>query len=184
MAQIFGTRWTSTFGETPTQAWRVAITDLSGKEIARGVNHCLTKHTGEWPPAPGMFRNYCRPAIDYEAAFIHAVHQLAMRRAEREQDWNCGQPNISPEALFWACSSMSGDMLTGTFEKLRSRWKVALDMAVADQQLQPIPAMAPRISRKHGGPTETGKQAIEDIRAVLMPRSRKPDPVEHCDDDA
>lgn len=177
MTQIFGHRWGSSFGEehTGNEAWRKIVASLDNEELARGMEFCETRYTGEWPPTPGMFMSFCRPAVEYEAAFVHAVEQLARRRAEREQNWNCGQPNISPEALFWACSTMSGDMLTGTFKQLHSRWKIALDIAMSDPKLEPIPPMTPRLTRKHGGPTDTGKGYLSELMTMLRPNGRKPE---------
>ena len=167
MSEIFGHRWTTGTGDKPTLMWTKAIADLSPEEIARGIDHCI-KTPMEWPPTPGMFRNFCRPAIDYERAYLTAVEQLSRRRGELPQCWVVPDAGIAAKCLFWAASGMATDMLTTPFDRIRARWKAALDAAIADEsKLDDIPAMAPRISKLPTGTTGTGEQTLAELRKKL-----------------
>lgn len=171
MSEIFGTRWVATFGERASDTWRKVLAGLTPEEIARGIEHCATRYVGEWPPTPGLFVRFCRPALDYDGAFLHAVEQLARRRSEASQDWS--YPGIRPEALFWATANLSGEMLTGTYDRLRSRWKHALDSAVGSTTLEPIPAMAPRIAYRASCSKEIAERHIAEMRAMLADIDKK-----------
>jgi len=167
MSEIFGHRWTGTTGSKPTLMWTKALADLTPEEIAHGIDHCI-KSPMEWPPTPGIFRSFCRPAINYEAAFLVAAEQLSRRRSELPQAWVLPDSGIAGKCLFWAASGMATDMLTTPYKAMQSRWKGSLDHAIANEaNLGDIPAMGPRIGRMTGGATEAGNQALADLRKRL-----------------
>lgn len=69
MTAIYGHRFTSLFpGEQAAADWRDtwarALGDLTGDEIARGLEVCARE--SEWPPSVAEFRAMCRlrPRID------------------------------------------------------------------------------------------------------------------------
>lgn len=69
MTEIYGHKWTSWAGETPTELWSTAITGLSSDEVKRGLSACLTN--GEaWPPSLPEFLAMCRaPKRENAAAY-------------------------------------------------------------------------------------------------------------------
>jgi len=58
MGAMYGHKFASQFGETPDETWITCLTGISGRQMADGLNHCLTHHT-EWPPGAAQFRALC-----------------------------------------------------------------------------------------------------------------------------
>lgn len=62
MAEIYGHKWTSAYGDNPDEGaaktWAKGLGDLSTKQIAAGVERLLTS-SDEWPPALPRFRAIC-----------------------------------------------------------------------------------------------------------------------------
>lgn len=167
MAEIYGHRWTSSFGDKPNKSWAVAIEGLTPEEVLSGINRCIAMPS-EWPPTASIFRNYCRPVVDYEGAFLAAVEAVSRRCAELDQSWAIPGSKTPGKCLFWAASSMTSDIISMPYEKLRARWKAALDKAIAEtDSLDEIPPMAKRIGRSTSGATKVGEQALEKMRAII-----------------
>ncbi|MGP3789789.1 hypothetical protein [Pseudomonas sp. B392_1p] len=60
MAEMYGHRWTSSFGEKadPAGAWSSSLKGLNGQQLAHGLN--AVAHKGdEWPPSAPAFRAMC-----------------------------------------------------------------------------------------------------------------------------
>lgn len=60
MAEMYGHRWTSSFGEKadPAGAWASSLKGLNGQQLAHGLN--AVAHKGdEWPPSAPAFRAMC-----------------------------------------------------------------------------------------------------------------------------
>jgi hypothetical protein len=66
MAEMYGHKWTSSYGESPNEAWSRAISELSMEQIKAGVAACL-KSGEAWPPSLPEFLGYCTPAKSYPA---------------------------------------------------------------------------------------------------------------------
>ena len=69
MAEMYGHKWTSGFGESVSVTWVASCGDLTTDELKRGMKACIPrsaekKRLGEedWPPVAGEFRAMCRPA--------------------------------------------------------------------------------------------------------------------------
>lgn len=69
MAEIYGHRWTSQYGETDTDGtWARGLVGITGAQLAAGLQRCVNQgnkraQNGEqdWPPSLGEFRGYCLP---------------------------------------------------------------------------------------------------------------------------
>lgn len=75
MTEIYGHRWTSAHGETPTALWSTALSGLSGDQVKRGLLACLTNGDA-WPPSLPEFLAWCRPPARENAAAYRAVPML------------------------------------------------------------------------------------------------------------
>ena len=75
MTEIYGHKWTSTAGETPTELWSTAVTGLSGDEVKRGLSACLNS-SEPWPPSLPQFLGMCRPPRRENAAAYRWQPQL------------------------------------------------------------------------------------------------------------
>lgn len=74
MAEIFGPRFTSAFGEDPQggggRRWARALAGLDRRAIARGIEACTMARSDPWPPTLPEFRALCLgiPSLAYVRA--------------------------------------------------------------------------------------------------------------------
>lgn len=62
MAEIYGHRWTSAYGETPAQGWEIALRGISPERIKQGLElMAADRKYHDWPPAALEFRALCLP---------------------------------------------------------------------------------------------------------------------------
>jgi hypothetical protein len=83
MAEIYGRKWTSVHGETPTELWSTALSALSGDQVKRGLLACLT-NGDPWPPSLPEFLAGCRPQPRENAAAYRCVPQLPAPVSSRD----------------------------------------------------------------------------------------------------
>ncbi len=60
MTEMYGTRWTSQYGDEPLPAWRAGLSDLSASQIGAGIMACRNSGN-EWPPSLPEFRALAKP---------------------------------------------------------------------------------------------------------------------------
>lgn len=83
MTEIYGHKWTSAHGETPTDLWSTALSALSGEAVKAGLHACLTSGDA-WPPSLPEFLAVCRPPRRENAAAYRWLPQLPAPVSERE----------------------------------------------------------------------------------------------------
>ncbi len=62
MAEFYGHRWTSSFGVVadPEHTWAKALKDITGVQIANGLNALMDRPAEfDWPPPANVFRAMC-----------------------------------------------------------------------------------------------------------------------------
>lgn len=74
MTEIYGHRWSSSYGDTPNESWTEALVLLEKLEIKRGIDTLLDECL-EWPPTLTEFVSFCRPR---KSAINAAYHKLFM----------------------------------------------------------------------------------------------------------
>lgn len=85
MAEIFGHRWTSTFGETPDSGagltWSQALKGMSAAQLRRGVA-AAALGPNAWPPTLPEFRALCLGVPSYAsvAVDLRAARELPFTR--------------------------------------------------------------------------------------------------------
>lgn len=158
----FADMWRGCDLEGVKQVWAMELGDCTRAEIARGVSACKTR---DWPPTLPEFLKLCRPAIDYERAFLEAVEQ--MRRRETGADaW-------STPAVFWAAVKVGGDLRAHPYQAIKGRWQAALDESIEGIRTGKLPADVPERREalpapgKCSVPPEVAKQRISSIRDML-----------------
>lgn len=71
MAETYGHRWTSSFGESPKadHAWAKHLSGLNGQQIANGLAQLCNLDKDGWPPSAPQFRSMCLqiPGLPTEA---------------------------------------------------------------------------------------------------------------------
>ena len=87
MTEIYGHKWTSSYGEADSDGtWAKCLADLGYEDLKRGFKACMTN--GEpWPPSLPEFRAMCKPAHrENEAAYrIPPSHQLPKKLTDDER---------------------------------------------------------------------------------------------------
>jgi hypothetical protein len=119
-------RWRAAFADdNAIQNWREAWADafaeegLTPDEIRVGIAQC--RRMFDWPPSFPEFIKACRPAMDYERAFIEAVEQQRLRQT--------GKDKWSSPAIYWASTTLGNDIQSHMYSAISKRWAAAVDMA-------------------------------------------------------
>ena len=65
MTEIYGHRWTSSFGDSvdPDRVWAATLAGLDETQIRYGMRQCVAQGH-EWPPSAPEFRKLCTGASD------------------------------------------------------------------------------------------------------------------------
>ena len=167
---LYPHRWRSAFANEHAianwrQAWAEGFCEenLTLNEIRAGISAC--RRLFDWPPSFAEFAKACRPAIDYERAFLEAIEQ--MRKRETGDDvW-------SSAAVFWAACKLGGDLRAHPYHAIKGRWHAALDDAIDGVRTGKLPSeIPPRMNAlpapgKTTVPPEIARERIAQINAIL-----------------
>lgn len=166
MEDRYGALWADRYGAFPRErvkrSWAEDLADLTRDELARGVSACRDR---KFPPTLPEFRELCRPALDYERAFLEAVEQ--MRRRET------GADTWSTPAVFWAAVKLGGDLRAHPYAAIKGRWQAALDGAIEGIRTGKLPGDVPQRREalpapgQCSVPPEVAKQRLAGIRDML-----------------
>lgn len=169
MLRHYGKRWLDQWAQLGTEEmiehWAQGLAMLSPAELVRG---CKRLDQCTWPPTLPEFRQLCRSAQDYEAAFYEAVREM-YRRRDGLDEW-------SEPAVFWAAVRMGVDLSGRPYEQLRNRWREAVDTALADIRSGKLADEVPAARPAMGLPppaavrTEESKAVALDALAALRAR--------------
>lgn len=132
LSGIFMDRWSRNFQnqtavENWRQSWSAGFADegITFDEIRRGI---AAMRKAKYTPSLGEFMSACRPALDYEAAYHEAVHQMQIRHKPVVRDGHrVTLDKWSHPAIFWAAAHIGTDFSTLTYSQIKGRWKQALD---------------------------------------------------------
>lgn len=84
MARLYGSRWTSHFGEADDGTWLKGLSGLAPKDIAYGYEQILMSGE-EWPPGLPEFRAVCLGITDEE---INGWIERAAKQKVDSFTWN------------------------------------------------------------------------------------------------
>lgn len=167
---LYPHRWRSAFANQHAianwrQAWAEGFAEesMTMAEIKRGIAEC--RRLFDWPPSFAEFVKACRPALDYERAFIEAIEQMSMRETGGDE-W------ITP-AVYWAAVKLGGDLCAFPYAAIKGRWKAALDDAIDGIRTGKLPAAVPprREALPSPGcctvPPDVARQRLANIRDML-----------------
>lgn len=62
MQEMFGNAWVTMFKDVPNQTWIDALSQLTEKDINRGLNNIIRDGL-DYPPNLPKFLNFCKPEI-------------------------------------------------------------------------------------------------------------------------
>lgn len=110
MTEMYGHRWTSSFGDNPNpdSAWATVLNGLTGQQLANGLAALVHKGTEfDWPPPANVFRALClevhgMPTDDeaWEQALrgIYA-HEAVRIAAKATGTWDLKHGNLTDKVL-------------------------------------------------------------------------------------
>lgn len=128
----FADMWRGCDLEGVKKIWSDELGEFTKNEIAQGVKSCRAR---EWPPTLPEFLKLCRPELDYERAYLHAVEQMR-KRESGDDEWNNA-------AIFYAARKIGNDLRNNPYQSIKTRWHSALDEAVNDIRTGKLPDEIP-----------------------------------------
>ena len=84
---MFGTRFTSTYGEDPCKSWAIGLGDITAFQIDRGIDNLINSGE-EWPPSLPKFRKLCLTCAAPVKQYTALTHEPT---DEQKRNWkaNC-----------------------------------------------------------------------------------------------
>ena len=179
MAELYGKKWTGSFGVSVDQshAWAATLGGMTGEQIAVGLNALATtqdKQLQEWPPAAGQFRALCLELDpeDFGLPTEDKAYREACRRAYRagpalDKPWS--HPAVCHAALetgFHTLSTLKEDASRKLFAR---NYAAACRMVMDGQPLRSIPLGLPDPDSVSSVRTEEGgRRGLAGLRAALQ----------------
>lgn len=166
---LYPHRWRSAFANQQAianwrQAWSEGLADegITMAEVKRGIAEC--RRMFDWPPSFAEFVKACRPALNYEQAFLEAVAQM-QRRQTGDDQW----PSPS---IYWAAVSLGGDLNRYAYSDIKGRWAKAMDDAIEAVKTGEKPdSVPPRLDALPAPGTtmsqEVAERNMDAIKAML-----------------
>lgn len=158
----FADMWRGCDLDAVKSIWAQELAGFTKDELAAGIAACRNL---EWPPTLPTFMKLCRPALDYERAFLEAVEQMRKRET--------GDDRWSTPAIYWAAVKLGSDLSAYPYQSIKGRWQAALDEAIEAIRTGKLPAEVPKRREALPAPgqcivpPEVAKQRIAAIRDML-----------------
>jgi len=172
MAEIYGHRWTASFGERIDQshAWASVLAGMTGAQIAAGLNHLVTARLA-WPPTAPEFLSFCEAKPTAESlglpradkAFAEACtnsHPSAQKVAKWSHD--CVY-HAATETGFYALNNMKEEESRKLFSR---NYEIAVRDFIDGKHMRSIPLALPE-SIPAERDEETAAEAIKAMRAIV-----------------
>lgn len=175
MAELYGRRWTGSFGVSADQshAWAATLGDLTGEQIAVGLNALACtedKQLQDWPPAAPQFRALCL-SRDPEAFGLPSEDAAFREAFTNAHPAMADIGKWSHQAVFHAAKETGfynlNTLRTQDSRKLFARnYAIACRMVMAGEVLAEIPLALP--AEVTGCRTEAvGRAALAGLRQKL-----------------
>jgi hypothetical protein len=143
--------------------WTRRLKGYSRDELLRGVDACENLR---FPPTLPDFLQLCRPPVDFTAALLEAVEQMARRESDSDR-W-------SHPAIYWAAVKIgSYDLSRKTMKELEPEWRKSFGDQLAIGQWPEIPKRAPALPAP--GQTHNREVGRETVHAMLARLKRAVD---------
>lgn len=88
MREMFGTKFYSIYGKTPSETWEATLSRMTDEQCARGME-ALLRVPGDFPPTLPQFVQLCDPGKSLSLA--EAEREAMRRNMIRRQDENNDQ---------------------------------------------------------------------------------------------
>ena len=171
MAEIYGHRWTASFGERIDQghAWASVLAGMTGQQIATGLNHLVSARLA-WPPTAPEFLGFCEARPTAESLGL-PTEEKAFAEAVRKTHPAMTGCNWSHDAVYHAAAEC-GFYNLQTLQQDASRKLFARNYAMAVRDLiDGKPLKARPLALTHGVEArvtpEVGRAGISALRAAM-----------------
>lgn len=168
MAELYGHRWTASFGMTPSSdhAWASALAGLTGEQIACGLV-ALSERGDDWPPSAPEFRKLCT-GNSAESLGLPSVDQ-AYRQACAIAHPAADRAGVHPVVYHAACETGFYELQHLAQDKSRKLFERAYSLTVktvmAGGPLREIPKALPETVSVRT--PEKGREGIAALRAAV-----------------
>lgn len=171
MTEMYGHRWTASFGVSADQdhAWAATLGGLTGAQIAKGLSE-LAARGDDWPPSAPEFRKLCEGASP-ELLGLPSTEQAyreACRNAHPAAELRWSHPAVEHAA----CETGLHELRTLPEERSRRlferNYQVSVRMVLSGEPLRKIPAGLPDLYQVTSQCTpEVGRAALAALRGKL-----------------
>jgi len=178
MAELYGNRWTGSFGVSADQshAWAAALGGLNGQQIAVGLAALTTtedEQLRKWPPSAPEFRALCenRNPEAFGLPSEDQAYREACRRAHPagpalEDAWS--HPAVCHAALETGFHNLATLKAEASRKLFARNYQAACRMVMDGKPLKSIPLGLPDPYSVSSVRTEEGgRQGLASIRAAL-----------------
>ncbi len=162
---LYPNRWRAAFASDKAIAnWRIAWAEglsdegITAEEVRHGLRECRKR---DWPPSFAEFFKDCRPPVDFTAALLEAVEQMARRESNSDR-WR-------HPAIYWAAAKIGAyDLGRKTLKELEPEWRKAFGDQLALGHWPEIPKRAPALPAPgHTHSREVGRETVQAMLARL-----------------
>jgi hypothetical protein len=168
MTEIFGHRWTASFGVSADQshAWASVLGGMTGEQIAVGLN-AVAALEEKWPPAATEFKALCRPTAE---SFGLPSADKAYREATTKAHPSAATAEWSHAAVYHAASE-TGFHNLNTLKEEASRkifernYSICVRMVLAGEPLKTLPLALPETVDARRTP-EVARAALNALRGL------------------
>lgn len=168
MAEIYGHRWTASFGERINQdhAWASVLAGMTGKQIAAGLNHLVTARLA-WPPTAPEFLAFCEARPTAESLGLPRVDKAFFEACENSHPSARNNGKWSHQCVYHAATE-TGFYALNTLKTEESRrifarnYEIAVRDFVDGKPMKAIPLALPETVHA----TRTEKAGIDSIKAL------------------
>lgn len=175
MTEMYGNRWTGSFGVSADQshAWAATLAGLTGKQIAVGLSALAVtqdEQLRKWPPSAPEFRALCENRSP--EAFGLPAEESAYREACRNaHPAMAGIGNWTHDAVYHAATE-TGFYNLNTLRMADSRklfarnYAIACRLVMAGEKLRAMPLALPAKVQSPSTP-EVGRAALDALRSKV-----------------
>lgn len=125
------------------------------------------RKTAKYVPTLPEFLQACETNVDYESWFYEAVKNMYLRtKSSANSNSKNEKENWRNKAHFWAAAEIGTDLLSHSYESLKTRWRSVLDSKLKiEDELEDIPP--PRLAIAYDYKSACSKSVAEKHLAAI-----------------
>lgn len=128
MAGIFGHKWVSSYGETPSDTWLAALSHLSPDQLLEGILRCL-RWPDKWPPTLPEFIELCEQGKkEFYVAKVEDPDVVAARKASGLRQLSVVRDELAYTEWGLKHGKRSTSIFTGMMQEMFARHVAACQL--------------------------------------------------------